>query len=211
MKWTNIIVLAPVLATMGACIDGPVSSKDPIETGILDTDPTDTDATDTDATDTDVVDISPTWDDVGLSSWSDTVTCVDDQLTLVMSTLNWGYDAELYLGGTRFDNPWEESGHTLAETDISAEPSGYSQFTAGLSVVTAIADVVPGTTTLFGCDDLLASEENHSVTYALLVRNSDGDVSDCVVFGHDPDSLLAGTVDGLNPPVWVDDACRILD
>ena len=55
-------------------------------------------------------------------------------------TVNWGYGARAFLADTRFDGAWSEE-HELTETDISAEPSGYSEYSLDLTVVATIGEV----------------------------------------------------------------------
>jgi hypothetical protein len=207
MKWIYAFVFAPLFSTLAGCIDGPEASKDSAETGILDTDPTVTDTDTTADTDTTTDDLSPMWDDnVDLEA---AITCGDNTFELVTYTVNWGYDAELYMGDTKFSPPWEEAGHMMVETDVSADPNGYSEFSITLDLVDTIGAVTPGESTLFGCDDLVAGAENFSVTFALAVRDDAGEIADCVVFGHDAAGLIAGSVEDLSAPAWVNSDCRV--
>jgi hypothetical protein len=122
--------------------------------------------------------------------------------------VNWGYGARAFLADTRFDGAWSEE-HELTETDLSADPSGYSEYSLDLTVVATIGEVGAGTS-IFGCDDLTAGNPMQSVTYVVEVLDIDGSVADCIAFGHDPSGLLANTVPDLTVPQWVLDAgCRV--
>lgn len=214
MKYLSLAALPLFLL---GCDDGTGSKSTDTDTEV------DTETMDTEM-DTEVEVVEPTaelsFDTTGWTDgWSDAVTCADDVFTLQLRTERWGFDAEVYMGDTRFNPPWEEAGHLMAETDSSGSDydtttgaPGYSVFELELDLVGTIGEVVPGSTTLHGCDDLLADESNFSITYAAAVFKEDGTLADCIVFGHDPAALLDGTADDLAPPSWVDDPlCRQVD
>jgi hypothetical protein len=207
MKLAHLLALTMPLALL-ACTDGNGTDNKDTDT---DAD-SDTEVMDTDTMDTDVPDPPElAWDISGWTGgYADAINCADDNLLLQLRTQRWGYDAEVYLGDTRFDPPWQEAGHLMTETDTSGSDydvmtgvAGYSVFELDLDNVDTIGEVMPGETTLFGCDDLDPAETNFSITYAAVVYDSGGAVADCIVFGHDADGLIAGTVAGLTPPSWL--------
>lgn len=180
----------------------------------------DTGGADTDSGDTTTPDDTdepmagpPTWDTTGWTGgWQDAVqlTCNDATGTVLIQlrTANWGYPpVELYLAGTRFTSggAYDEE-HTMEETDRSDGAAGYSIFERELT-----ANDVPNTpdsTTLFRCDAFENGGDNFDVTLAAGVSDSTGTIVDCIVFGHDPDAVINGTIAGLSVPSWVTSSCQ---
>lgn len=193
-----------------ACIDtGGNGEKD--DTG-ADTDSAAGD--DTDETDEPVAG-PPEWD---MSQWTNgwqsavQLSCSGDgegSVLIQLRTTNWGYPpVELYLAGTRFTagGAYDEA-HTMDETDQSAGANGYTVFERELTAKASFPNT-PDTNTVFRCDAFENGGDNFDVTIAAAVRDSADAISDCIVFGHNPDALIDGTIAGLTVPSWVTDSCQ---
>ncbi len=153
--------------------------------------------------------------------WSGAIAlnCAANQMTITVETTNWGYDAELYMADTRFTQDYDEV-HTLDDINPALNGSR-SVFSRTLSTNAAFSAVVPDVSSLFKCDagagsgshfKVTQSGGNFMVTYALLVRDVNGSVADCVVFGHNPTLLRTGPIPpDLVPPAWVRASCRDLN
>jgi hypothetical protein len=199
-----------------ACTSGDTKDTDPIDTGA----PIDTDTTDTDTTDTDTpedTDITPSWDttsfDITMAMMTDCTSVEEGTVSFMIRSDNWGYTPELYIADTRFSKDYDEL-HTLAETDTSPLPTGYSFFERELTAGALFANATPDVNTVIGCRDFDAtSAEEYSVGVALALFDEAGDLADCIVFGYDTDVLFNGELSGgqISQPAWLTEAnCRVV-
>lgn len=224
MRSFNLFVGA--LALTAAC--GNFGGDDDDDTG-LDTDTgADTDVdTDTDE-ETDIVDVTPEWNTaLWNAGWTDAIDCGEGEFTIELETLNWGFDAALYVSQTKFYGAfaaWDEL-HTLEETSGSDanDGEGFTVFERTLTLDASISEQTADESTLFGCADIEPGSDAQ-VTFAAAVwaegdDSSSDDPADCIVFGQDPEELLAdgytgGTGDGADRslPGWFNDTnCRIVE
>lgn len=207
MKTFHIAALfgAASLLAIGTACDGGKDGGTDCETG---TDCT----TDTDSglvvDDTDTTDVGgpPTFDISAWTSLADPIM-VDagaGTVTIQVRTTNWGYTPELYIADSRFTKDYDEL-HTMTETDASDTSSGYSIFERTLSTGAAYpgeADV----STVFEANDFDSTgAANFSVGIAVAVKDIDGNIADCIVFGYDPQVLLDGDLSGaaVSIPSWL--------
>lgn len=196
----HTVLLAAFALAVGCNDGGPFDGEDTDttdDTGFID----DSGMDDTD--DTGPVDLTPMWNVADLTNgWEDIITadCGNDEVTFMLETINWGYAPELYIADTRFTQDYDEL-HTFEETDVSPDPSGYSEFTRTLSTGVAFPNT-PDATSVFACPTFDPDDSaEFANTFALAVWDEDGatDTSanapvDCIVFGEDADLLIN------NPP-----------
>lgn len=204
------LAIAATTLFLGACADG--TETDGNETG----DETGSE-TETDTEETDVEDVTPMWDTTSWSNWGDgvEVNCTGDGTTgttnIVLRTDNWGYNAVIYIADTRYGRDYDEE-HTLEQTDLSADdPSGYTVWERELTNKTIPS--VPDQSTLFDCWDFdQADSDERSVSIAAAVYDVDDNLTDCIVFGQDPQQILDGNISGgtVSIPSWISDDCRIV-
>lgn len=125
---------------------------------------------------------------------------------IVLRTINWGYDGEMYIADTT-GNDYDEV-HDLTETDQSVCVNDYSVFE--LNVTPKADEFAPGLNyengerTTFRC--IMQTEGR--LSYAAVVYDEDGAVSDCVVFGANPSALTGAAPGTLTFPSWLDSSCR---
>jgi hypothetical protein len=208
MKLINLVVLFGAASLATACIDGTPSEKGDDTFG-TDTDSGDTTADDTDDTDDTMPAGPPMWD---TTAWTDRydaiITCnAGASITIQLRTMNWGFTPRLYLADTRFAGAWSEE-HTMEETDVSPDPSGYSLFERTLNIVASANDQDPDVSTILNCERYETGAGDESVTIAAAVYESAGGAqSDCIAFGHDADAVAGDSLPGTAPTFATGD-CR---
>lgn len=100
-------------------------------------------------------------------------------------TQGWTSDVVVDMADTRSD-PSQLEEHRVPS--VSFGPGGYWD-EVQLDLQPAADPAVPGESTAFDCDE---QAETGAMTYALRVFDSDGLMSDCWVWGHDPEVVLQG-------------------
>ncbi|MCB9673603.1 MAG: hypothetical protein H6737_00720 [Alphaproteobacteria bacterium] len=102
----------------------------------------------------------------------------------------WASDAVLYIFDTSFDPTFDEE-HPMSYVDSGEDANGFwDQWSTSLADEASLASQVPGTSTVFNCDN------EGFLTYVIEVYNEGGAVSDCAVFGDDPQAIISGTWPG---------------
>lgn len=154
--------------------------------------------------------VAPRFDTDGWTSLADalTVDCAGSEINLLLRTVRWGYATELYVADTRYTRDYGEQ-HTMDETDLSPDATGYSVFERALTVGVPLFDQQPDVSTLFTCDWFALNDMG--VSFAAVVRDDQGAIADCITFGQDPEVLLDRGIGGgmANMPAWMDRAtCR---
>lgn len=167
-------------------------------------------ATDDTGEDTPLPDDYPMWNtDWWVTDWAEAIECGQDEFFITLITENWGYEAEFYMADTAFGKRYEEE-HTFVDFDNGDSPDTWTEFNRGLE--TDAASYIADARTKFSCEDGdfdPSDALDFQVTFAAVVYTVDGEVADCIVFGHDPDALLGTVPAGLSPPAWVNAAtCR---
>ncbi len=132
-----------------------------------------------------------------------TPTCLDDDTyygELITTSLTNGVGIlNLWeTGAPTEDDFWNEE-HDLIST-------GSGEFGESLDVTLTMVpypeDVVSSSTTLFSCADVGQFEGGataaDTLTYAIRIYDTDGVLSDCIAFGHEPSSVVDGSIAGLN-------------
>ena len=84
---------------------------------------------------------------------------------------------DLWIYQTGSTSPWEEDHPLPVYTSSDTESNLYLE----LTYVASTADVVSGSTTLFGCD----TARQDSLTWLVYVYDSADEYADCVTWGHD--------------------------
>ncbi len=98
--------------------------------------------------------------------------------------VGWGRAPELYIYETSpNDNPWNEV-HSFPSTPEEYDPNGCSElYYLELNTVEEIAEVVEGSTTLFGCDQISA------LSWLIYVYSVGGYATECGAWGDDVDAI----------------------
>ena len=199
----KLAILAGGIAAFTACVDGGDGSSD--KDGTTD-DGTD-DGTDGDTDEDTALDTADT-DDTGDAffdgppefqdgTWD--ATCGGTSvLTVSAATDGWVYgpggagtEAILNIFETRFTVDWDEE-HPLHE-DAHAADGTWTDLIDDLDEGETTSGWVPGESTHFTC---VAADTDKNLTYAARVYDIDGNISDCVAWGHDPVGVISDTVSG---------------
>jgi hypothetical protein len=100
---------------------------------------------------------------------------------------------------------WSDD-HTLELTDSDAL-GWWTELARRLETGASLGSWAPNVSTLFRCR---AHFESTVMTYAFAVYDGDGNVVDCVVWGHDPAAMIDGTLARVNDPPFDLAGCRVL-
>ncbi len=192
-----------------ACIDtdgGDDKSGDTdVDTGSGDTE--DTDGGDTDDTDSDCFDITqPTFqagspgDSVDSTTTDVGVSC---NWTVQASTDGWFVDGAFNVYETRFTQDYDEE-HVLEE--VAHDKDGcWSDLSVTLSTNAGFPNT-PNTDTLFLCAELPTTNVENKATVAMRLYDADGNLTDCQVFGDDPDGVINNSFPSMSYPSDLNDA-----
>ncbi|MCP4805616.1 MAG: hypothetical protein GY913_10910 [Proteobacteria bacterium] len=120
---------------------------------------------------------------------------VDEAVLIDCDEADWWFDihvtgpasgGELWIHETGADQPWDEHHDvTVWEED---ENSWWTTLYLQLGIVDSFQDVQDGRTTLYQC----TTRQRDRLTWHVEVYEMDGSSADCIVTGHDPESLGTG-------------------
>ncbi|MCB9685785.1 MAG: hypothetical protein H6735_12155 [Alphaproteobacteria bacterium] len=122
------------------------------------------------------------------------ITCADDDMTLWFQTEGWTSGGQVFVQDTSGGSPqWAEE-HALES--VGHDVCGaWDELEVDIHAGVRTDQYIPDVTSAFACSDPGAGR----LTYAVAVQDIEGDLADCVVFGHDPQALLAGGDRALDP------------
>lgn len=148
----------------------------------------------------------PTFDTTAWTSLADAIM-IDagtGEVTIQVRTVDWGYTPELYIADSRFTKDYDEL-HTMLETDRSDSSAGFSIFERTLSTGAAYPGEADVSSVFDAADFDSTNAADFSVGIAVAVYDVDGNISDCIVFGYDPQVLLDGDLSGtaVSIPSWL--------
>ncbi|MCA9488464.1 MAG: hypothetical protein KC621_01030 [Myxococcales bacterium] len=121
-------------------------------------------------------------------------TCVDDDMVLWFQTEGWTSGGQVFVEDTSSAAPhWAEE---HAVESVAHDVCGaWDELEVEIHAGVRTDQYIPDVTSAFDCTDPGAGR----LTYAIAILDTDGELADCVVFGHDPQALLTGGERSLDP------------
>lgn len=122
------------------------------------------------------------------------VVCENDKVTFTATTSGPGFDGLVYTQETASE--YQNNGELTQYSDEHDLLSNGNRMTA---TIDAGGDAVRNESTLFTCDghyNEVALDGGPFMTFAFAAYGEDGEVTDCLVGGHDPQGLKNGDYSG---------------